>query len=140
MAQDRKGPASVEDWYEAALERQKDARAALDKKREVIAVYLAGYCIECLLKAFLRAQNWPWGTGKGEGHNLAGLWKACRFRMRDLHDHAGHKTFFVEEWSTDLRYESELPGNHQAKALVNASGQIMTWIQRELSSVSRRGR
>lgn len=140
MAHENLGPQSVEDWYEVALERHKDARAALEKKREVIAVYLAGYCIECLLKAFLKAQNWPWGTKRREGHNLAGLWKACRFRVRDLNDQAGHKTFFVEEWSTDLRYESDLSENRQAEALVKAAGQVKTWIERRLSSVSQKGR
>ena len=42
-------------FYQAAKQRLEDARYLLDAKRSTGAIYLAGYGVECMLKALILA-------------------------------------------------------------------------------------
>ena len=104
-------PNTVEEWIEIANERSSDAMALIEKRPDSVgSVYMAGYAIECCLKAYLKNKKKPIpGKGK-EGHNLSGLWKSAGFCFRDLKDNSGEKTYFIKSWSTDLRYTQTLLG------------------------------
>jgi HEPN domain-containing protein len=67
-------------YYRAGLQRLEDARFILAKgRRTTAAVYLAGYCVEFLLKALILSQT-P-GAGRGalsarlRTHSIEGLRK-----------------------------------------------------------------
>ena len=47
-------PSSPEEWVEVAKERSRDARILSDGRRSLGAVYMAGYSVECYLKAYLQ--------------------------------------------------------------------------------------
>ncbi|WP_437877675.1 HEPN domain-containing protein [Sorangium sp. So ce513] len=133
------GPSSIEDWVEVANERAEDARAMLASNRPVGAVYMAGYAIECSLKALLKSKRKPFPTSGREGHNLRALWQAAGFLLTDLRDRDGARSFFVEHWCTDLRYESTVDSPLAATDLLRGAQVLTSWIQTQIKR-SRRPR
>jgi hypothetical protein len=93
---------------------------------------MAGYAIECSLKAYLQRSGLALPLHGREGHNLKGLWERAGFRPSDLSDAAGEKTFFIERWSTDLRYEVRLDAAVTADGLVNAAAELSRYVQSRL--------
>ena len=45
---------------------------------------MAGYAIECSLKALLQKQGIPFPQSGREGHNLKGLWQSCRLSLSKI--------------------------------------------------------
>jgi len=125
----QKGPASVEDWLDVAADRASDADSMVKGQRILGSVYMAGYAIECSLKAFLRRRGDRFPTSGRDGHNLHALWKASEFRLSDMNDTNGAKTYFIKEWSTDLRYALELSETSlTASDLVRGAGELVGYI------------
>ena len=132
-------PTTAQGWAAVATERQSDARALSEQRAESVgAAYLAGYAIECALKAYLQRAGIPFPKAGREGHNLWGLWHRSRFRLRDLADHAGTKSFYINCWSTDLRYETSIPSIAAAEHLVAGAGQLTGWILSQAKRQRRR--
>jgi HEPN domain-containing protein len=132
-------PTTSQEWSEVATERQSDARALCEQRAESVGtVYLAGYAVECALKAYLQRAGLPFPTAGREGHNLRGLWRSSGFRLRDLADHAGTKSFYINCWSTDLRYETSIPSIAAAEHLVAGAGQLTGWILSQAKRQRRR--
>lgn len=126
-------PANAEEWIEIANQRAADATAMLPaRKLSVGPVYMAGYAIECALKAFLDRNNIRRPRRGPEGHNLRLLWKASGFRLGDLNDPQGYKSFYVELWSSDLRYTSRLDTELETDDLVDGARQLCGWIQTKI--------
>lgn len=103
---------------------------------------MAGYAVECTLKALLQARGTGFPKGGPGGHDLEGLWSTASFRKRDLNDPTGEKAYYLESWSTDLRYEPRLAENLDADALVEKASELTGWIleqvKREQSQRKRR--
>ena len=135
-------PSTDKQWLEVARERASDAEAiSKDKPKSVGAVYMAGYAIECSLKAFLQKQNKGFPKHGKEGHNLQKLWKSSQFRLGDFNDSKGSKTFFIQHWDTSLRYENELNSTLEVSDLVQGAKELTGWIQKQIRrSKSRRHR
>jgi hypothetical protein len=93
---------------------------------------MASYAIECSLKAYLQRSGLPLPRYGREGHNLRGLWERAGLRISDLSDTAGEKTFFIERWSTDLRYEVRLDVGLTADGLVDAASKLSSYVQSQL--------
>jgi hypothetical protein len=131
-------PTTVDGWIAVAKERAADADAMKTLRANSTGpVYMAGYAIECSLKAVLQSRSIPFPTHGQEGHNLRGLWEAAGFRLADLSDSVGTRTFFIDKWSTALRYEaSYYAGGLSTVALVDAAKNLAAWIQNQ---ASRRG-
>jgi hypothetical protein len=126
-------PTSYAEWVSVARERASDANALVrEAPRPVAAVYMAGYAIECSLKAYLNRYGRPFSTHGREGHDLRGLWEQADFRLSDLGDSAGETTFFIERWSTNLRYEVHLEGGLDAGELVRAAATLSGNVQSKL--------
>ncbi len=128
-------PTTAEDWIAVANERGSDAEAIKkDKPTSVGSVYMAGYAIECSLKALLQKRGIPLPTYGRSGHNLKELWKASGLKISDLKDNTGTKTFFLEEWETALRYECSLPTSLGlgAEELVEGAKKLNRWIQKQV--------
>lgn len=123
-------PTTAGGWIAVANERAADAEAMKTQRATSVGpVYMAGYAIECSLKALLQRQGKSFPSYGQEGHNLRGLWEASGFRLSDLHDLNGTKAFFIRQWSTDLRYESSLVGSLQVAELVDGARDLTGWIQ-----------
>ena len=123
-------PNTAQEWIDVARERAADVEAL--KQRPVGAVYMAGYAIECSLKAYLQREGKPFPTSGSEGHNLKGLWRASGFRFGDLPDIAGEKTFYIEHWNTDLRYESAYDFPVPIESLRKGAQELVGWIQNKI--------
>ncbi len=134
-------PTTASDWVVVANERAADA-VAIEKTRSnsIGYIYLAGYAIECSLKALLQRQGKPFPKHGQEGHNLRGLWEAAGFRLSDLSDANGAKTFFIEHWETALRYELTCDSSLKMAELVAGAKHLSGWIQSRIRRTPRRCR
>ncbi len=134
-------PANAEEWIEVANQRAMDAAAMLPVREQSVGpVYMAGYAVECALKAYLDRNDIQRPRMGPEGHNLRRLWAASGFRRRDLNDRRGFKSFYLERWSTDLRYASHLDSELETTELVDGARQLSGWIQKQIRRRSRRRR
>jgi HEPN domain-containing protein len=107
------------------MERANDADAMLpDRSQSAGPVYMAGYAVECMLKAYLQKAGIQVPTSGAEGHNLRGLWKQAGLQLSDLRDEHGNRAFFIEDWSTDMRYQTDAPQNRTSEELVQAARQL----------------
>lgn len=117
-----------------------DARILADQGRSVAAVYLAGYAVECALKAYLQRVGRGFPTSRQAGHDLRELWRACGFRLAALGDSQGNRAYFVEQWYTGLRYNDTLDTVLDAGVLVEGAVQLAGWVQSRLNRWPRRQR
>ena len=135
-------PSSVQArrFYRAAKQRFDDALLLLEMDRTTAAVYLAGYSVECMLKALILSTVPP----AQEAALLA------QFRGARAHDYEWLLHLYsdkggarmpvsvvphfarVNSWSTDMRYTPGTIAAHEAKAFVDAAIAIMTWADRRL--------
>ncbi len=128
-----RAPTTVQDWLEVAGERAADADAMLDQRStSVCPVYVAGYAVECCLKAFLQHKGKGFPSKGSAGHDLRELWRTAAFRLCDVGDNRGAKAFFVDRWSTDLRYEAKSQNPERVRELVEAAGQLIGWIRNRI--------
>ena len=133
-------PTTAEAWLRVAQERAVDARILAAQGRSVAAVYLAGYAVECALKAYLQRVGRGFPTSGQAGHDLHELWRACGFRLAALGDSQGNRTYFVEQWHTGLRYNDTLDTVLDAGVLVEGAVQLAGWVQSRLNRGPRRQR
>ena len=123
-----------------ANKRSVDARTLCNQGRSVAAVYLAGYAVECSLKAYLQRVGRGFPTSGPAGHDLRELWKVSRFRLADLGDSQGNRSYFIERWNTALRYNEILDTALDAGVLVEGAVQLAGWVQGQLKRFARRHR
>ncbi|RLB95418.1 MAG: hypothetical protein DRH50_04245 [Deltaproteobacteria bacterium] len=133
-------PSTTDEWMAVARERGADAEAVISSRAASIgSVYMAGYAIECAIKGYLQHKGIPRPTSGQDGHNLKGLWLQAGFRLADLKDPVGVKTFFIQKWSTDFRYLVSIPQDMADPAdLVNAAKKVAGWIQAQIKRQRRR--
>ena len=130
--QDLTDPTSAAEWIAVANERAADADALVPTRQASVGpVYLAGYAVECSLKAYLQRNGIGIPRGR-EGHHLRDLWRASRFRLADLSDTTGDKSFFIEHWSTGFRYQIALETELTPIELVQGARRLSGWIQKQV--------
>lgn len=128
-------PTTAEDWMAVASDRAMDAEAIKQKQpNSVGSVYMAGYAIECSLKALLQKKGISTPTFGKKGHNLHELWQASGLHFSDLRDTEGKQTFFLQDWDTSLRYERNLPKSLglEIPDLLAGAKQLNQWIQTQV--------
>lgn len=133
-------PNTPEKWIEVAKERSQDAGILRGGDRSLGSVYMAGYSIECYLKAYLQKNGKSQPPRGKEGHNLRGLWSAAGFRISDLSDPGGHQTYFIESWDAQMHYQTALDPGLSGDELIKGAQKLTGLIQRRLRSVIRRSR
>jgi len=134
-------PTTAADWISVANERGEDAQAMkLARCGSVGCVYIAGYAVECSLKALLQIKGKTFPRHGREGHNLQGLWESSGFRLSDLSDRNGAKSYFIEGWDTSLRYMTVCNSSLTIPQLVDGAKELTGWIQTRARRESRRGR
>lgn len=134
-------PTTYKDWKDVAMERAADASVIADARPlSAASPYLAGYCVECALKAYLHRRGIPFPSHGPEGHNLRGLWRRSGFRLSDLKDRAGAKSFFIEAWDASMRYETVVDSDLTSRELVDGAKQLTSWLLTQLRRHRRRNR
>lgn len=134
------------DLQRLALLRIADAQALLASRRAVDksgAYYLAGYAVECALKACIArktlAEDWPPPAKEVQAmytHNLADLVKLAGLQT-DLENERRQNAIFnrywaeIKDWNEQSRYL--LKTRQEARLLVTAIGDptngVLRWIQ-----------
>lgn len=128
-------------FYRAAKERFEDAEFLLNSRRTTGTVYLAGYGVECILKALILAQvprsrerevlQRFKGALAHEYGWLLDLYSECGgFGLpRELNPHFAR----VDSWSTDIRYSPASMTLREARMFLNSGSRIFTWGDGRLS-------
>ena len=122
-------------YYRAGNQRFVDAELLRRENRTTGAVYLAGYTVECFLKALLLASVSPrvrrellGGFRGSRAHNvewLAGLYRR-NVPMQVPNDVTRHLAR-VASWSTDLRYATGTIKAWEADEFMSSVVAIATW-------------
>jgi len=127
-------------FYRCAAERYEDAEILLRAGRTTGAVYMAGYGIECTLKALILSAVPPGNIAavlESFRGNLAHdyNWLRARYRIsggtilpRDIN----HHFTLVNYWSTDLRYVPRTLREGEAEAFLKAAEAIIQWARGRL--------
>lgn len=133
-------PRSVEakPFYQASLQRLEDARVLLDRGRTTGAVYMAGYGVECVLKALLLERT-PrprrvaiLASFRGQiAHNFDWLKYELRLTGFDLDRFDGRVLLRVRSWTTDLRYSAKRMEDRKAKTFLHAAVQMHEFVERQ---------
>ncbi|MGC8638381.1 MAG: HEPN domain-containing protein [Isosphaeraceae bacterium] len=122
-------------FYRCALQRFDEARVLLDADRTTGAVYLAGYGVECMLKALILSAVPPSRTYSVlqtfRGHRAHDFqWLRDEYRLNGgAHPPREVNRCFtlVDRWSTEMRYS---PGNikeRDAERFFEAAQVILGW-------------
>jgi hypothetical protein len=127
-------------FYRVAKERFADAEHLLANRRTTGAVYLAGYSVECMLKALVLA-----AVPDGEREEVVGEFRGARAHdydwLSDLYLASGGppppksvraQFRVVGDWATDLRYRAGTIHRTRATEFLEAARGIMTWADRRL--------
>jgi hypothetical protein len=122
-------------FYRAAKQRYEDAQLLLQAGRTTGAVYLAGYTVECFLKALVLAsvakhlRQELLGQFRGaRGHDVEWLGALYRRHVagdvpRDVTRHLSR----VAAWSTDLRYATGMMKSRDADEFLESVIAVITW-------------
>src|SRR5205823_9213177 len=128
-------PTEARVYYRAAKQRYADAQWLLDGVRTTGAVYLAGYTVECILKALLLAsvstglRQELLGEFRGSrAHNIEWLGRLYRRHVgigipRVLAQHLSR----VASWSTDLRYATGTINQNEANEFFESVDLVAAW-------------
>jgi hypothetical protein len=120
-------PNTADEWLTVAEERGRDAAALKGYPRELAAIYMMGYVVECHLKAYLRSRNAADDWRGRAGHDLLALWENCGFKRLDV---SGNRRLFLDNWATDLRYEKELGTRGDFDSLFNGAIDLVGYVQK----------
>ncbi len=131
-------PPEVNKFLRVAIQRFSDAQTLFRGGRNTAAIYLAGYAVECGLKALLLSTV---TTRKGVpailesfrgsgGHNLGTLKARYLKRSRtDFSKSVAGQLVYVNSWTTSLRYEPSNASLREARRFLDSTQEIITWIQ-----------
>ena len=127
-------------FYRCALQRNEEAEVLFREDYNTGAVYLAGYGIECMLKALILSAVPP--TVRPDILKSFRGGKAHDFEwLRDLYLVSGGARFprdinrhftKVNDWSTDLRYTPRSFHPNEAEDFLASAKSIVAWIDGRL--------
>jgi hypothetical protein len=130
----------IRKFQNAALQRLESARLLDAGARYLEAIYLAGYVVECALKALILA-NTPHSERqavlsdefKGKiGHNYEHLRTLLKRRAVTIPKDVERAFRQVVWWTVDLRYEVKLLKSHVSEEFLRAAEAIRQWMERSL--------
>jgi HEPN domain-containing protein len=127
-------------FFKVAMQRYEDAQLLLEGDRNTAANYLAGYAVECGLKALLLSAvtaneclEVVESFRGSEGHNLDVLKARYRRRSQSIFPKAiSGDLAYVNLWSTSLRYEPSNASSREAKRFLTSTEAILGWIKGRL--------
>lgn len=124
-------------YYRAALQRFDEAELLLAAQRTTGALYLAGYTVECLMKAVLlenvstKIRKKLFAAFRGHlGHNIEELRSQIRTHVRATIPSATLRQMArVASWSTELRYTTKVIKTRDAQEFVDSVRAIRSWAE-----------
>lgn len=127
-------------FYRAAFERFEDAEFLYQVNRNTASVYLAGYGVECILKAAIlsmiasqRERVEQIGEFRGaRAHSYE--WLKQRYAELGGNFPANLRRPFsrVNSWATDIRYMAGSVKSKDAKSFLDAALEIIKWADGRL--------
>ncbi len=126
---------SIRLFRRGSLQRMDDARLLLEAGRTTGAVYLAGYGVECILKALLLAHV-PVTTRSAVFKSFRGARAHDPQWLREEYRRIGgpppptgvaQAFTFVSVWTTDLRYGPSVKSQRDAERFHRACDLIIGW-------------
>jgi HEPN domain-containing protein len=126
-------------YYRAGIQRLDDARFILGDggRRTTAAIYLAGYCVECLLKALILSQvaavRRPKILTRLRTHSFEALRK-----LYVTECHAGipgevaRDLSLLESWDSKLRYDPGTRKMEEAKVFLAAVERVRRWADERM--------
>ena len=129
-------PTTSRDFQKAAAQRFTTAEFLLDKKLNLDAQYIAGYTVECSLKALIldrtpesekqdTLKKITSGAIMHRPERLLGLLRDCGEAL-PLEIAKRMRRF---DWTTDLRYETGRRDTGETIALLNTAKAIYDWVE-----------
>jgi len=127
-------------FFRAGEQRLEEARFLLDHgDYTTAAVYLAGYAVECMLKALILASEpearhpQTMKSFRGVlGHNFA--WLRVQLAKRHVHLSAiiANSLTEVTGWTTTLRYDPATHKRAEAEEFLTTVEEILLWVRGRL--------
>ena len=123
-------------FYRCAILRFDEAEILLRAEHTTGAVYLAGYGVECMLKALVLSVV-PLARTTAVLESFRGRrahdynWLLSQYRLiggADTPREVTRAFTLVEGWSTDLRYVAGFKKERDARAFIKACKSIMSWV------------
>ena len=122
-------------FYQAARQRFEDAEFLLKGDRTTGAVYLAGYAVECMLKAMVLSRTREKDHGKvvasfrgGKAHDFGWLINEYIVRKGPPVPLPISRLFsLVNAWTTSIRYKPGAMKKRDAVVFVRAAEDILSW-------------
>lgn len=127
-------------FYQSAKQRFEDARFLLEAERTTGAIYLAGYSVECMLKALILSV-----VPDGERAEVLASFRGARAHDYDwlkakyfekggpVFPSSVSKNFsLVETWTTDLRHKAGTSKWGEAESFLRAAQEIIVWADGRL--------
>jgi len=124
-------------FYRAAKQRFEDAEFLLRGGRATGAVYLAGYSVECMLKALI-LDSVPEALHEevqtsfrgARAHDYESMKAQFKERTgRSIPADLGKSLARVNSWAPGLRYEPGATKHKEAQAFLDASEDIIQWAE-----------
>ena len=127
-------------FIRAARQRFAAANKLLALELNIEAVYLAGYTVECALKALLIERTAPRRRRRlideafrgRRGHDFEMLRQMLRRLSCHLPPDVALQMTRVQTWSTDLRYQVGFIETEDTQAFLDAAGTVLRWVERSL--------
>lgn len=128
-------------YYRVAKQRFDDGLFLLEGDRTTAAVYLAGYGVECMLKALVLAHLPPkkrqemLKSFRGpRGHDFDWLKKQLmKIRSISIPFSVSTKLSLVNTWNTELRYRAGTIPDDDAELFISSVEHVMQWADGRLS-------
>ncbi len=117
------------------MERRKDAEALLNAGRYQASVYMAGYVVECILKA---AICWKRGElylpAADQTHELATLLERASLRQSLDREPTRRLEFdtLVRHWHVQARYKASGGDAVFAARILTAATSVAAWVRSEI--------
>lgn len=123
-------------YYQSAWQRFEDGQILLRNDRGTGAIYLAGYGVECILKALILNSIASENERRGQLAEFRGA-RAHNFDWlrRLYHQHGGpdlppevrRALVYVNTWETELRYQPGLSNPREAGDFMKETNVILNW-------------
>jgi HEPN domain len=134
-------PDNSRKFFRVATQRFAEAQFLFEGERHVASIYIAGYAVECGLKALLLStmpehrQKEVAATFRGTGwHNFNRIVEAyiegggSRLPVDIVKDLA----YLYDEWSVDLRYASAEKSFPEAERFTHSTDRLLEWVKGRL--------
>ncbi len=127
-------------YYQAAKQRLSDARFLLDAERTTGAIYLAGYGIECMLKALIlasqakRQRTETLRLFRGpKAHDFVWLKKQySRIGGPPISKSILRTLTLVSVWTVEIRYKASSSKFGDAKEFLDYAQEIVSWADERM--------